>query len=189
MGEAEIRETRLSRTAATLRNLGALRRLEHHQLTHFISVPDPRRGILPRADVTGLREWSPARRASPSSGTTIASAASATGLRETLMVIAYENGLARRSRHDIQNVPAVIGNRPHRDRGTRTAAAACPCSSTRDQRAGSGGIIKHDARRRRRARNSRAWPSSTGGSPRPGRRIAWFEQAAEGNDLPRAEYW
>ena len=59
---------------------------------------------------------------------------------------------------------------------------------TRDQRAGAGGVIKHDAGEAgaeefesiavldRRIAECRA-------------RIAWFEQAAEGNTLPRAEYW
>ena len=59
---------------------------------------------------------------------------------------------------------------------------------TRDQRAGSGGIIKHDhgegggeefeslAVLDRRIAECRA-------------RIAWFEASAEGNDLPRTTYW
>ena len=59
---------------------------------------------------------------------------------------------------------------------------------TRDQRAGSGGVIKLDhgeagaeefeslAVLDRRIAECRA-------------RIAWFEDAAEGNNLPRAVYW
>ena len=59
---------------------------------------------------------------------------------------------------------------------------------TRDQRAGAGGIIKHDhgdgmgeefeslAVLDRRIAECRA-------------RIAWFEQAGDGNALPRQEYW
>ena len=116
--------------------------------------------------------------------TTLVSATSS-GLREALMIIAYENGLA--THKTIFRVPAasaidatVIAAQERRQ--------LMSLLQVRDQRAGSGGVIKQDAGEGvgeefeslavldRRIAECRA-------------RIAWFEQAAEGNDLPRAEYW
>ena len=115
---------------------------------------------------------------------TLASA-TASGLREALMVVAYQNGLA--TNKTIFRVPAASAIDP-------TVIAAqerrqlMSLLQVRDQRAGSGGIIKQDhgegsgeefeglAVLDRRIAEVRA-------------RIAWFEAAAEGNDLPRAEYW
>ena len=115
---------------------------------------------------------------------TLASA-TASGLREALMVVAYENG--RATHKTICRVPAASAIDP-------TVIAAqerrqlMSLLQVRDQRAGSGGIIKQDqgeaggeefeslAVLDRRIAECRA-------------RIAWFEAAAEGNDLPRAVYW
>ena len=112
---------------------------------------------------------------------TLASA-TASGLREALMVVAYENGLA--THKTIFRVPAasaidvvVIAAQERRH--------LMSLLQVRDHRAGSGGIIKQDhgegsgeefeslAVLDRRIAECRA-------------RIAWFEQAAEGNDLPGA---
>ena len=112
-------------------------------------------------------------------------AASATGLREVLMVVAYADGKA--ARRTIFRTPASSSIDP----GVIAAQERQLLQSllrTRDQRAGSGGIIKHDhgeagaeefeslAVLDRRIAECRA-------------RIAWFEQAAEGNPLPRLETW
>ena len=114
---------------------------------------------------------------------TLASA-TASGLREALMVVAYQNGLA--THKTIFRVPAASAIDP-----TVVAAQERRLLQslllTRDQRAGSGGIIKLDhgegggeefeslAVLDRRIAEVRA-------------RIAWFEQAAEGNDLPGAAW-
>ena len=115
---------------------------------------------------------------------TLASA-TASGLREALMVVAYVDGKA---------VMRTIFRTPASSAIDPTVIAAQErlllqsLLRTRDQRAGSGGIIKHDhgegsgeefeslAVLDRRIAECRA-------------RIAWFEQAAQGNILPRAEYW
>ena len=110
--------------------------------------------------------------------------ATASGLREALMVIAYRNGLA--THKTIYRVPAasaidatVIAAQERRQ--------LMSLLQVRDKRAGAGGIIKHDhgeagaeeyeslAVLDRRIAECRA-------------RIAWFEQAAEGNDLPGAAW-
>ena len=112
-------------------------------------------------------------------------AATASGLREALMVIAYQNGLA--THKTIYRVPAAsaIDNTVIAAQERRLLMSLL---QVRDQRAGSGGIIKQDqgdaggeefeslAVLDRRIAEVRA-------------RIAWFEQAANGNDLPRAEHW
>ena len=111
-------------------------------------------------------------------------AASATGLRETLMVVAFEGGKA--VARTIFRTPASSAIDPvviaAQERVTLQSLLR-----TRDMRAGSGGIIKHDhgegsgeefeslAVLDRRIAECRA-------------RIAWFEQAAEGNDLPGATW-
>ena len=115
---------------------------------------------------------------------TLASA-TASGLREALMVIAYQNGLA--THKTIYRVPAASAIDP-------TVIAAqerrqlMSLLQARDKRAGSGGIIKLDhgegsgeeyeslAVLDRRIAECRA-------------RIAWFEDAAAGNPLPRVTYW
>ena len=114
---------------------------------------------------------------------TLASA-TASGLREALMVVAYENG--RATHKTMFRVPAASAIDP-----TVIAAQERRLLQslllTRDHRAGSGGIIKQDhgegsgeefeslAVLDRRIAECRA-------------RIAWFEQAAEGNDLPGAAW-
>ena len=114
---------------------------------------------------------------------TLASA-TASGLREALMVVAYENG--RATHKTMFRVPAASAIDP-----TVIAAQERRLLQslllTRDKRAGSGGIIKQDhgeasgeefeslAVLDRRIAECRA-------------RIAWFEQAAEGNDLPGAAW-
>ena len=112
-------------------------------------------------------------------------AAAAEGLREALMVVAYLSG--RAFHKTIYRVPAASAIDP-------TVIAAqerrqlMSLLQVRDRRAGAGGIIKIDhgegsgeeyeslAVLDRRISECRA-------------RIAWFEQAAEGNDLPAAVYW
>ena len=114
---------------------------------------------------------------------TLASA-TASGLREALMVIAYQNGLA--THKTIFRVPAASAIDP-------TVIAAqerrqlMSLLQVRDQRAGAGGIIKQDhgeasgeefeslAVLDRRIAEVRA-------------RIAWFEAAATGDDLPGAAW-
>ena len=111
-------------------------------------------------------------------------AASATGLRETMMVIAYTLGKA--TGRTIFRVPPSSAIDP----AVIAAQERVNLQSllrTRDQRAGSGGTIKDDygeagavefeslAVLDRRIAECRA-------------RIAWFEQAAEGNDLPGAAW-
>ena len=110
--------------------------------------------------------------------------ATAAGLREALMVVAYRNGLA--THKTIFRVPAasaidatVIAAQERRQ--------LMSLLQVRDQRAGAGGIIKQDhgegsgeefenlAVLDRRIAEVRA-------------RIAWFEAAAEGNDLPGAAW-
>ena len=152
-------------------------------ITRDAFIPPPSTAGSPRADVTGFES------VASSAGFAIEwdtiAAASATGLRETLMVIAYEGGKA--VKRTIFRTPASSAIDP-------TVIAAQErlllqsLLRTRDQRAGSGGIIKHDhgegsgeefeslAVLDRRIAECRA-------------RIAWFEQAAEGNNLPRATYW
>ena len=111
-------------------------------------------------------------------------AASASGLREMLMVLAYVDGKA---------VSRTIFRTPASSAIDATVIAAQErlllqsLLRTRDKRAGSGGIIKHSADAGageefeslavldRRIAESRA-------------RIAWFEQAAAGNDLPGAAW-
>ena len=146
-------------------------------------IPPPSTSGQPRANVTGFED------AASAAGFAIEwdtlAAASSTGLREMLMVLAYEGGKA--VKRTIFRTPASSAIDP-------TVIAAQErlllqsLLRTRDQRAGSGGIIKHDhgegsgeefeslAILDRRIAECRA-------------RIAWFEQAAEGNNLPRATYW
>ena len=101
------------------------------------------------------------------------------------MVVAYADGKA--IQRTIFRIPAPSSIDP----GVIAAQERLLLQSllrTRDQRAGSGGVIKLDhgeagaeefeslAVLDRRIAECRA-------------RIAWFEQAAEGNDLPRLETW
>ena len=111
-------------------------------------------------------------------------AATATGLREALMVISYTLGKA--TGRTVFRVPASSAIDPAviaaQERTTLQSLLR-----TRDQRAGSGGTIKDEygeagavefeslAVLDRRIAEVRA-------------RIAWFEQAAEGNDLPGAAW-
>ena len=111
-------------------------------------------------------------------------AATATGLREALMVISYTLGKA--TGRTVFRVPPSSAIDPTviaaQERVTLQSLLR-----TRDQRAGSGGTIKDDygeagavefeslAVLDRRIAECRA-------------RIAWFEQAAEGNDLPGAAW-
>ena len=105
--------------------------------------------------------------------------------REALMVVAYADGKA--IQRTIFRIPAPSAIDP----GVIAEQERLLLQSllrTRDQRAGSGGVIKLDhgeagaeefeslAVLDRRIAECRA-------------RIAWFEDAAEGNNLPRAVYW
>ncbi len=105
--------------------------------------------------------------------------------REALMVVAYISGKAIRK--TIFRVPAPSSIDP----GVIAAQERRTLQSLlviRDKRAGAGGVIKTDhgdgageefeslAVLDRRIAECRA-------------RIAWFEQASEGNPLPRAVYW
>ena len=110
--------------------------------------------------------------------------ATASGLREALMVVAYVDGLA--TLKTMFRVPASSAIDPvviaAQERRLLQSLLLI-----RDKRAGSGGIIKQDqgeagaeefeslAVLDRRIAECRA-------------RIAWFEQAAEGNDLPGAAW-
>ena len=137
------------------------------------SITAPATGFEHVASATGFAvDWN-----------TLASA-TASGLREALMVVAYENG--RATHKTMFRVPAASAIDP-----TVIAAQERRLLQslllTRDKRAGSGGIIKQDhgeasgeefeslAVLDRRIAECRA-------------RIAWFEQAAEGNDLPGAAW-
>ena len=112
-------------------------------------------------------------------------AATANGLREALMVVAYESGKAThrtvyRAPASSAIDPAVIAAQERRLLQSLLLA--------RDKAAGRGGAIKIDSGEGvgeefeslavldRRIAECRA-------------RIAWFEQAAEGVTLPRAVYW
>ena len=111
--------------------------------------------------------------------------ATASGLREALMVVAYQNGLA--THKTIFRVPAASAIDPVVI-AAQERRHLMSLLQVRDHRAGSGGIIKHDhgegsgeefeslAVLDRRIAECRA-------------RIAWFEASAEGNDLPRTTYW
>ena len=152
-------------------------------ITNDIYIPPSTSAGQPRTHVTGFEgvasaagfavEWD-----------TLAEATT-NGLRELLMVISYAGGKAThktifRAPRSSAIDPAVIAAQEH-----RTLQSLL---NTRDQRAGSGGTIKIDhgedgaeefeslAVLDRRIAECRA-------------RIAWFEQAAEGNNLPRAVYW
>ena len=146
-------------------------------------IPPPSTAGSPRANVTGFEG------AASAAGFAIEwdtlAAASASGLREPLMVLAYVDGKA---------ISRTIFRTPASSAIDPTVIAAQErmylqsLLRIRDQRAGSGGIIKHDmgegageefeslAVLDRRIAEARA-------------RIAWFEQAAEGDSLPRAVYW
>ena len=151
-------------------------------ITGGVYLPPPSTTESPRANVTGFED------AASAAGFAIEwatlAAASASGLREPLMVLAYVDGKA---------VMRTIFRTPASSAIDPTVIAAQErlllqsLLRTRDQRAGSGGIIKHDmgegsgeefeslAVLDRRIAEARA-------------RIAWFEQAAEGNDLPGAAW-
>ena len=146
-------------------------------------IPPPSAAGQPRADVTGFETVASA------AGFAITwaalAAASSTGLRETLMVMAYASGKA---------IGRTIFRTPPSAAIDATVIAAQErvllqsLLLARDKRAGSGGVIKQDqgegsgeefeslAVLDRRIAECRA-------------RIAWSEAAAEGNNLPRAVYW
>ena len=146
-------------------------------------IPPPSTVGQPCADVTGFEDIASA------AGFTVTwntiAAATAGGLREVLMVIAYADGKA--FRRAVYRAPASSAIDPvviavQERRLLQSLLLA------RDSRAGAGGIIKIEhgegsgeeyeslAVLDRRISECRA-------------RIAWFEQAAEGNDLPAAVYW
>ena len=146
-------------------------------------MPPPSTAGQPRADVTGFESVASAAGFAIEWDTL--AAASATGLRETLMVVAFTAGKA---------ISRTIFRTPASSAIDPTVIAAQErmllqsLLRTRDQRAGSGGIIRHNhgegsgeefeslAVLDRRIAECRA-------------RIAWFEQAAEGSPLPRSTYW
>ena len=148
----------------------------------FIPPPSTTPG-QPRANAAGFED------AASAAGFAIEwdtlAAASSTGLREMLMVLAYEGGKA--VKRTIFRMPASSAIDP----AVIAAQERLTLQSllrTRDQRAGSGGTIKQDhgeaggeeyeslAVLDRRIAECRA-------------RIAWFEDAARGDGLPRAVYW
>ena len=108
------------------------------------------------------------------------------GLREALMVVAYVNG-RRHAQDDVYRVPAASAIDPTVIAAQERRTCCKAYCLTRDSGRGSGGIIKQDhgegsgeefeslAVLDRRIAECRA-------------RIAWFEQAAEGNDLPGAAW-
>ena len=112
-------------------------------------------------------------------------AAAAEGLREALMVVAYLSGRAFHKTIFRVPPPAAIDATVIAAQERRLLQSLL---LARDSRAGAGGIIKIEhgegsgeeyeslAVLDRRISECRA-------------RIAWFEQAAEGNDLPAAVYW
>ena len=144
--------------------------------------PSETRG-QPHAPVTGFEEIASAA-GFTATWETLAAAA-ATGLREALMVIAFVDGKA--THKTIIRTPPVSAIDP-----TVIAAQERRLLQSlllaRDRRAGAGGVIKVDhgegsgeeyeslAVLDRRIAECRA-------------RIAWFEQAGDGNALPRREYW
>ena len=115
---------------------------------------------------------------------TLATAA-ADGLRSILMAIAYVDGKAMHKTIFRVPPPAAIDATVVAAQERRLLQSLL---LARDARAGAGGVIKADhgegsgeefeglAVLDRRIAECRA-------------RIAWFEQAAEGNDLPRSTYW
>ena len=146
-------------------------------------IPPPSTSGQPRVNVTGFEDPASAAGFAIEWGTL--AAASSTGLREMLMVLAYEGGKA--VKRTIFRTPASSSIDP----GVIAAQERLLLQSllrTRDQRAGSGGVIRLDhgeagaeefeslAVLDRRIAETRA-------------RISWFEAAAEGNNLPRAVYW
>ena len=146
-------------------------------------IPLPEFSGILEAPATGFEE------AASATGFDIAwhtlAAAAADGLREALMVIAYVDGLATHKL--LYRVPpaSAIDATVIAAQERRTLQSLL---QARDRRAGAGGVIKVEqgegmgeeyeslAVLDRRISECRA-------------RIAWFEQAAEGNDLPRATYW
>ena len=149
-----------------------------------VFIPPPSTTESPRANVSGFEG------AASAAGFAIEwaslAAASTSGLREVLLVLAYVDGKAIsrtvfRTPASSAIDPVVIA--------AQERLVLQSLLRTRDQRAGAGGIIKHDhgegigrgirdrlAVLDRRIAECRA-------------RIAWFEAAAEGNNLPRAVYW
>ena len=105
--------------------------------------------------------------------------------REALMVVAYADGKA--IQRTIFRIPAPSSIDP----GVIAAQKRLLLQSllrTRDQRAGSGGVIKLD----HGEAGAEEFESLAVLDRRISEclaRIAWFEQAAEGNDLPRLETW
>ena len=126
--------------------MGIDRRLGRH---HRTFMPPPSTADQPRADVTGFESVASSAGFVIEWGTL--AAASANGLRETLMVV------ARAARQPGARRSAIIGNRPHRDRGARAAVAAIPTRDPRPTR-------RRTTRAKPGPRNSSQSPCSTGGS-------------------------
>ena len=145
-------------------------------------IPPSETAGQPRAPATGFEDVASAA-GFTATWETLAAAA-ATGLREALMVIAYVDGKA--THKTIIRTPPVSAIDPTVI-SAQERRLLQSLLLTRDQRAGSGGIIKHDhgegsgeeyeslAVLDRRISEVRA-------------RIAWFEQAADGNDTPGASW-
>ena len=145
-------------------------------------IPPSEAAGVPKAPSPGFRGLASATGFTVSWDTL--AAAAATGLREALMVVSYTLGKA--TGRTIFRVPPSSAIDPTviaaQERVTLQSLLR-----TRDQRAGSGGTIKQDhgeagaeefeslAVLDRRIAECRA-------------RIAWFEAAAEGNDLPGAAW-
>ena len=110
----------------------------------------------------------------------------ADGLRSTLMVIAYVDGRA---------VHKVIYRVP--PPASIDATVICAQERrllqslllVRDKRAGSGGIIKHDHGNEVGSEEFESLAVLDRRIAEVRARIAWFELAAEGNDLPGSAYW
>ena len=148
-----------------------------------IYIPPSETAGQPRSPATGFEDIASA------AGFTVTwetlAGAGASGLREVLMIVAYLDGKA--THKTIIRTPPVSAIDP-----TVIAAQERRLLQSllvsRDKRAGAGGSIKVDhgegageefeslAVLDRRIAECRA-------------RIAWFQQAAEGNDMPRSTYW
>ena len=137
----------------------------------------------PHAPVTGFEEIAAAHGFTATWETLAAAAVN--GLREALMIIAFVDGSAIHK--TIIRTPPVSAIDPTviaaQERRTLQSLLVA-----RDRRAGAGGVIKVD----HGEGSGEEYESLAVLDRRIGEcraRIAWFEQADDGNALPRQEYW